>query len=80
MKTLREYLNEATEVSIEVNKDFSSNSEKTIFIGQAHKNNFSVSFGKNKYADTVTLVGDKQKVIKFLKKYGYSEEEMTIKK
>ena len=80
MKTFTEYLNEANEVSIEVNREFSSNSEKTIFMGQVHKNEFSISFGKNKYADTVTITGDKQKVIKFLKKYGYSEDEMTIKK
>ena len=73
-------LNEAVETRIEVNVDFSSKTERESFLKKVTKEGFSVEFGKNKYAETATLTGDKTKIIKFLKSMGYSEEEISIKK
>jgi hypothetical protein len=73
-------LNEAVETRIEVNVDFSSKTERESFLKKFTKEGFSVEFGKNKYAETATLTGDKTKIIKFLKSMGYSEEEISIKK
>ena len=80
MKTFTEYLNEATDTKIEVNVDFSSKSEKDTFVKKVSKEGLTVEFGKNKYAETATFVGAKNKIIKFLKSFGYSEEEMVTKK
>ena len=80
MKTFTEYLNEATEVKIEVNVDFANKGSKDTFIKNVTKEGISVDFGKNKYAETATLVGVKNKIVKFLKSLGYSEEEMFTKK
>ena len=80
MKTFTEYLNEATEVKIEVNVDFANKGSKDTFIKNVTKEGISVDFGKNKYAETATLVGVKNKIVKFLKSLGYSEEEMVTKK
>ena len=80
MKTFTEYLNEATEVKIEVNVDFSTKGDKDTFVKKVSKEGLSVDFGKNKYAETATLVGAKNKIVKLLKSLGYSEEEMVTKK
>ena len=80
MKTFTEYLNEASDIQIEVNVDFQSKSDKESFTKKVSKEGLSVDFGKNKYAETATLSGTKNKIIKFLKSLGYSEDEMTIKK
>lgn len=80
MKTFTEYLNEATDIKIEVNVDFPSKSEKDTFVKKVTKEGLTVEFGKNKYAETATFVGAKNKIVKFLKSFGYSEEEMVIKK
>ena len=80
MKTFTEYLNEASDTQIEVNVDFQSKSDKDSFTKKVSKEGLSVDFGKNKYAETATLSGAKNKIIKFLKSLGYSEDEMTIKK
>ena len=80
MKTFTEYLNEASDIQIEVNVDFQSKSDKESFTKKVSKEGLSVDFGKNKYAETATLSGAKNKIIKFLKSLGYSEDEMTIKK
>ena len=80
MKSFTEYLNEATDSKIEVNVDFSSKSEKDTFVKKVTKEGLTVEFGKNKYAETATLVGAKNKITKLLKSLGYSEEEMAIKK
>lgn len=80
MKTFIEYLNEAAEVKIEVNVDFSSKSEKDKFVKNCSKEGLTVEFGKNKYAETATLIGQKNKITKLLKSLGYSEEEWLIKK
>lgn len=80
MKTFTEYLNEASDVQIEVNVDFQSKSEKDTFTKKVSKEGLTVEFGKNKYAETATLSGAKNKIVKFLKSLGYSEEEMVTKK
>ena len=80
MKTFTEYLNEATEVKIEVNVDFATKGDKDTFVKKASKEGLSVDFGKNKYAETATLAGAKNKIVKLLKSLGYSEEEMVTKK
>jgi hypothetical protein len=80
MKTFTEYLNEASDTQIEVNVDFQSKSDKESFTKKVSKEGLTVEFGKNKYAETATLSGAKNKIIKFLKSLGYSEDEMTIKK
>ena len=80
MKTFTEYLNEATEVKIEVNVDFANKGDKNTFLKKVSKEGLSVDFGKNKYAETATLIGTKNKIVKLLKSLGYSEEEMITKK
>lgn len=80
MKTFTEYLNEATETKIEVNVDFTNKGDKDTFVKKVSKEGLSVDFGKNKYAETATLVGAKNKIVKLLKSLGYSEEEMVTKK
>ena len=80
MKTFTEFLNEASDTQIEVNVDFQSKNEKDSFIKKVSKEGLSVEFGKNKYAETATLSGVKNKIVKFLKSLGYSEDEMTVKK
>lgn len=80
MKSFTEYLNEATDSKIEVNVDFSSKSDKDSFVKKVSKEGLTVEFGKNKYAETATLIGAKNKITKLLKSLGYSEEEMVIKK
>ena len=80
MKSFTEYLNESSDVKIEVNVDFDSKTEKESFTKKASKEGLVVEYGKNKYAETATLTGAKNKIVKFLKSFGYSEEEMVTKK
>lgn len=76
MKTFLEYVNEATKiVTVEVN--FAD--DQKILAKKARALGLNVTFGKNRYADTATLTGEKNKILSLLKSYGYFPNELTYK-
>ena len=68
-------LNEAQDTTISVAIDMNQQ-EKKKFMSDATKEKLTVSFGnKVSYAETVSVTGQKAKVVKFLKSKGYTQEE-----
>lgn len=68
-------LNEAQDVTISVAVDMTQQ-EKKKFTLDASKEKLTVVFGnKVKFAETASVTGQKNKVVKFLKSKGYTQEE-----
>ena len=79
-KSFAEFLlTEAIEVQAEVNIDMTI-AEKKAFQKAVEKEGFDISFGKNHYAEVARINGNKAKIVKFLKKYGYYEDEIAFRK
>lgn len=65
-------------IKAEVNSTFASQDDKKKFESIAKASGFNVSWGRNRYADTLTIEGERQKIVNFLKRYGYAEQEIKF--
>lgn len=79
IKNFSSYINEKTNFVAEVNIFFQTDKDKKEFIDTLERNNIKYNYGKNRYADTITLTGDKIKILKILKSFKYSEDEIVVK-